>query len=86
VTYVTAKGPTKRAAKHNNIPTLTSLQQQQQHQQKQQTQEQQQQTQRVQQQKHKSTHDLTTIQKGTRATTAINVRNNIRFGAVLPAK
>jgi hypothetical protein len=84
VTYVTAKGPTKRAAKHNNIPTSTLLQQQQQ--QKQQTQEQQQQTQTVQQQKHKSTHDLTTIQKVTRATTAINVRNNIRFGAVIPAK
>jgi hypothetical protein len=85
VTYVTAKGPTKRAAKHNNIPTSTLLQQQQ-HQQKQQTQEQQQQTQGVQQQKHKSTHDLTTIQKGVRETTAINVRNNIRFGATLLAK
>jgi hypothetical protein len=83
VTYVTAKGPTKRAVKHNNIPTSTLLQQ---HQQKQQTQEQQQQTQRLQQQKHRSTHDLTTIQKVTRATTAINVRSNIRFGAVLLAK
>ena len=79
-----AKYPTKRAAKHNNnnitITTTTLLQQ------KQYLQEQQQHTQTVQQQKHKSTHDLTTVQRGSRATTTINDRNNIRFGAVIPAK
>jgi hypothetical protein len=77
VTFVTAKHPTKRAEKQNKLTTTTTtlLQQQQL-----------QQTQTTQQHKYKSTQILTTVQKRTRATTAINVWNSRGFGAVIPAK
>ena len=62
MTFVTAKHPTKRAEKQNKLTTTTTLLQQQQLQQ----------TQTTQQHKHKLTEILTTVQKRTRATTAIN--------------